>query len=291
MTRAPGEAAGARRGLCHELKHLRRTADLTQKAVAEAMGCSVSKLVRIESGQVRISNTDLQALASLYGVHDGPHGLRLLELAGAARTQLWNTYRDLYGWRTLQFLGHEARAVSIQYLSPHLIPALFQIEPYAYAAQRIELLRRRTPQQDERLRHLLTLRQQILHSPDPPTIVSFLDETLIRRTVAGPTVMGEQLTHLEMLAQQPNIQIRIVPLHAGAYPFIRTGFTYLTFAGPHEADLVHIEPPPGCRTGMDRPRSRHDHDPSVYRQALADIDALALTTNESLALIRAASTR
>lgn len=62
--------AAARRRLRLALRRARETAGLTQGKVAEALDWSVSKVNRIEKGDVTVSTTDLRALLELYGVVD-----------------------------------------------------------------------------------------------------------------------------------------------------------------------------------------------------------------------------
>src|SRR5262245_2951824 len=51
-----------------ELKRLRVGAGLTQKAVADSLDWSTSKVIRIENGSNAVSVSDLRALAGLYGL-------------------------------------------------------------------------------------------------------------------------------------------------------------------------------------------------------------------------------
>lgn len=53
-----------------ELRQLRKKTGLTQEAVAGKMEWSVSTLVRVESGHVPISFTNLRVLFALYGVSE-----------------------------------------------------------------------------------------------------------------------------------------------------------------------------------------------------------------------------
>jgi len=59
-----------RQWLQAELREARRRAGLTQRQVASEMDWSPSKMLRIESGLVGISTTDLQALLNYYRVPD-----------------------------------------------------------------------------------------------------------------------------------------------------------------------------------------------------------------------------
>src|SRR2546430_9024966 len=64
--------AVARRRVRLALRRAREDKRLTQTQVAEAMEWSLSKVMRIESGEVSVSPTDLRALLPLLGVTDGP---------------------------------------------------------------------------------------------------------------------------------------------------------------------------------------------------------------------------
>ena len=59
-----------RRQLRTALRQARREAKLTQRGVAEALDWSLSKVIRIETGQVGVTATDLKALLDLYRVSD-----------------------------------------------------------------------------------------------------------------------------------------------------------------------------------------------------------------------------
>lgn len=70
-----------------ELRSKRELAHLTQKQVARAMDWSPSKMLRIESGAVGISTTDLRALLTYYDVKDQRQTEELVKLARAARAR------------------------------------------------------------------------------------------------------------------------------------------------------------------------------------------------------------
>lgn len=70
-----------------KLRSKRKLAHLTQKEVARAMDWSLSKMLRIETGAVGISTTDLRALLAYYDIKDERQVDELVELARAARTR------------------------------------------------------------------------------------------------------------------------------------------------------------------------------------------------------------
>ncbi|MEU3204570.1 helix-turn-helix transcriptional regulator [Streptomyces cyaneofuscatus] len=64
-----GQTIRSRR-LGSALRQLRRRASLTAEAVGAELGFSQSKMSHMESGDVRVSRTDLKALLALYNVTD-----------------------------------------------------------------------------------------------------------------------------------------------------------------------------------------------------------------------------
>ena len=99
------DAAVQRRRLRTELRRARASAGFTQRDVAEAMDWSLSKLIRIESGSVGISTTDLKALLQHYGIVDPAEVDRFRGLARAGREQRawWTSYREVTSQKFLTF--------------------------------------------------------------------------------------------------------------------------------------------------------------------------------------------
>lgn len=70
-----------------QLRSKRELAHLTQKEVARAMDWSPSKMLRIETGAVGISTTDLRALLAYYDIKDERQIDELVGLARIARAR------------------------------------------------------------------------------------------------------------------------------------------------------------------------------------------------------------
>jgi transcriptional regulator with XRE-family HTH domain len=75
-----------RRRLQTELRSQRQLVHLTQKQVAHAMDWSPSKMLRIETGVVSISVTDLRVLLAYYNIKDKRQAEELINLARAIKT-------------------------------------------------------------------------------------------------------------------------------------------------------------------------------------------------------------
>lgn len=76
------------RRLIREIVRLRKKHGLSMEAAARQLGCSTSKMYRLENGRSRISSDDLADMLDLYGVRS-PDRDRLLRLCRDARKRGW----------------------------------------------------------------------------------------------------------------------------------------------------------------------------------------------------------
>src|SRR3954464_3402791 len=188
------DPAAMRRRLRVELKRLRTAAGQTQRDVAKALYWSPSKVIRIESGQVGITVTDLRALASLYGLTDDEQLAALTEMAQGSKRQPFVGYRDVLSADTIKYYGYEASAKLIRQVSPLLVPGLLQVEEYtravlgtASATSGVEVDRIVESRRD---------RQELLERDSRPQLFMILGEAALRQAVGGAEVMKNQLQHL-----------------------------------------------------------------------------------------------
>ena len=264
------DSAAMRRRLRVELRRLRTAADLTQREVAEALEWSPSKIIRIESGQVGITVTDLRALVGHYGLHDGGQVSALTELARGSKRQPFVEYRDVLTAETVKFLGYEASASRILQAQPTLVPGTLQTEEYTRA-----LLKGygRSAKAIDRVIDSRRERQEVLDRDPAPYLHFILDEAILRRQVGGPGVMRNQFTRLIELSERPNIAIQIIPFEAGAYEALRGPFVLLEFPEASDPDVVYLEYSRGPSTFTDDPATAADYQERFL--ALEDVAAPA----------------
>lgn len=216
-----------RRRLRVELRRARTRANLTQKDVADALDWSPSKVIRIESGQVAISTTDLKALLTEYRVKDAAVVADLVDLARNSKKQPWSQYKDALSLDDQAYFGYESAASIIRQFEPLLVPGLLQTEDYT----RVLLTEAFGYEQRivERLVEARKERQELLDRDDAPPAFFILDEAGIRRAVGGPEVMRRQLQQLLSLAERALVTLQIVPFGAGAYQGLQGPFVLLEF--------------------------------------------------------------
>ena len=233
-----------------ELRRARDEAGLTQEQVADGLDWSLSKVIRIESGSVGVSTTDLKALLTLYGVPD-ERITELVELARLARERTWwSGYRKVISQQYYDLIGYESAAGTIRQYENLVLPGLLQTQEYAreYIGKLIAPDRAGDV---ETLVELRMRRQEILERDDPPLLFFILDESAVRRRIGGPQVMRSQLHHLIGLANQPHITIEVVPFTVGINPGLSGSFTILEFPSPEDDDVLHLENPGSIRVTRD----------------------------------------
>jgi transcriptional regulator with XRE-family HTH domain len=238
--RMPSESpAVARRRLRLALRRVREAQRVTQSQVAEALEWSLSKVNRIESGDVTISNTDLRALLEYLGVTDPAVIERLTDQARASRQRGWwdqPQYREHLSPATLQLPQFESEATTIRTFQPTLFPGLLQTQDYAAAVLDIfgDALGGAAP--DVRLAARMRRRAQLLERPDPAAYCVVVEESVVQRHVGGRRVMADQLRSIIETSHASAAIIRVLPLARSA-PSMLGAFTIFDLGDEENAVL------------------------------------------------------
>ena len=227
-----------RRKLKGELRTARATADMTRESVVAALDWSLSKLVRIETGEQGISVTDLQALLQLYQVTDENAVRELTELARASRGQTWwGGYRDVISKGYGQLLAYEGSSSEIRTFHPLTFPGLLHTDDYALALLRVHM-------SEERARRIVDLRmerqERLFEQLKPPQTTFLVGEEALYRWIGSPAVMRRQLRHSLELSARSSVSIRLVPFAAGAHPGLIGPFILLTLQDSSD-ELLFLE--------------------------------------------------
>jgi len=123
------------------------------------------------------------------------------------------------------FATHEAEAVALSTYQHSLVPGLLQTEEYARA---VLATRPNTTADEVELQVQGRLdRQAILTRADPaaPLLLALLDEGVLHRPVAPPSVMRDQLAHLTEMSRRPNVTVQVVPYEAGGHTGLLGSFS------------------------------------------------------------------
>jgi transcriptional regulator with XRE-family HTH domain len=219
--------------LLAELKQARDGLGMSQQAVADAMDWSLSKLIRIEKGENKVSVTDVQALLFHYGVRDEA---RVAELVGMARAirqskQEWmDKYRGSFSEQFAKFLELETSANRIRQLQLNVVSGLLQTPDYAHALVKSF---GNTDAVVERGVEIRMHRQSVL-APDGPEVFIILDESVLHRVIGNEGVLSRQLLRIKEVAVQGRATIQIVPFAAGNHPAMKGSFSILEFSEDDE---------------------------------------------------------
>jgi transcriptional regulator with XRE-family HTH domain len=271
----------ARRQLRQELRSLRDRSRLTQQRVAAELDWSLSKLIRIESGAIGISVTDLRALLALYGVRDRSLATALTGFAKESRGRpWWHGYRDLVRPQFGQFLGYEEVASRLLVFTLALVPGILQTPRYA----ELVIGAHAFPDGSAYVERSLALRAEraarLFGRADPAEVVVLLDEAALRRTVGGPRVMAEQVRKLLEADVRGDASVGVIPFAAGVHGGMVGSFMMLQFADGQD-DVLYVD-------GVARDfLVRDDQEQTAgYLARFEELRASAITGNEMRDLLR-----
>jgi len=208
--------AVARRRVRLALREAREAANLTQSDVAEAMEWSLSKVMRIESGEVSIALNDLKAALEFLNITDAKLVASLLQDARVARQRRaawWDepTYREHLTPAMRQLIQYEEGAAAVRQYDGAIVPARFQTPAYAKAVLDRYAHDLPTDVRSVRLEARIRRRDGLLKQRKPPVLSMLLDESVLRRQLGGRDVLLEQLLELAKRTRQPSTSIRIMP--------------------------------------------------------------------------------
>jgi len=244
--------------------------------VAERLGCSTSKVSRIETGPTRVSPSDVQAMLDIYGASDEIKQ-ELVQIAQEAQQKGW-----WYPFSTVltgAYVGLEAAARSVRTYESQVVPGLLQCEEYAIAM--IKAARPGDSDQEiERRVRVRMERQSLLIQDDPIDLWVVLDEAVLSRPVGGDEVMRDQLARLIATARLPNVTLQILPFAAGAHAGMDGTFAILEFEEEGDADVVFTENATG---GLFLEKAE---ELSKYNSIFDTIRSTALRPEESIEMIQ-----
>ncbi|GAB3678096.1 helix-turn-helix transcriptional regulator [Saccharopolyspora tripterygii] len=216
------------RRVSSELRELRLRSGLGAEEVAGALGMSMSKLSRMESGQRGLQADDVSALLGLYRV-PAQRREELLDLVrNAAMPNWWQVQEGRVPALWEEAIRFEREAVAILNYETVLIPGLLQTARYAAA-----LVSGIDP--DLNIAEVETLvssrlsRQTVLNRAKAPRFEALIEQATLERPIGDAAVMYQQIRHLVSAARQDNITVRVVPTGLGAHPGLAGPFVIFDF--------------------------------------------------------------
>jgi transcriptional regulator with XRE-family HTH domain len=231
-----------RRRLGTELRRLRESNSIKLEEVAEQLGVAPSTLSRIETGKAPTRSAYLSEMLNLYKVQDPGQRQVLVDMAREGhRKGWWAAYEDLLPTGFGIYVGLEAEASSLRSFESLVVHGLLQTERYAQAVM-AKVRRKLAAEEIERLVTVRLQRQEALsREEDPIQLWLIMDESVLLRSMGGPDLMREQLTHLAKASTWPNVTLQVLPFTAGPHPSLNGPFCIIEFPERYDPDVVYSE--------------------------------------------------
>jgi transcriptional regulator with XRE-family HTH domain len=281
--------AGPRRRLGTELRKLRNGAGLHLDEVAQALGCSTSKVSRLETGKGVPKASDVRQMIRLYGRTTDDEQETLLQLVRDSRAEgWWTTYTE--GVQPERFFldapgrypALETDAVALRSFDFGTLHGLLQIPGYTRAVLSAQLPHH-SAQEIEQLVELRLRRQERMYGDHPLHVTVVVDESVLFRVVGDPDVMAAQMRHLLDLMVLPHLVVRVLPFTAGIRRSHKGHFMLLEIPDDLGSDLVYIEGLAG-ETFLEG-----QSDVDLYRDVFDDALARSLDAGASREAVRSSA--
>ncbi|MDH6116412.1 transcriptional regulator with XRE-family HTH domain [Kitasatospora sp. GAS204A] len=189
------------------LRHYRELRGLSQPQLAARIPCDDSLVSRIESGTRAPKGGLAERCDEILDT-----GGALTFLMPYVKKRLAAAFREGF----MDFVDEEARAVELRNFETSCIPGLLQTPAYARALLSTgALLLDDAPDTAEETIAVRLDRQRILTSEAPTFAFFVIDESALLRPVGGREVMRDQLDHLLVTAELPNVALQVAPMSLG----------------------------------------------------------------------------
>jgi transcriptional regulator with XRE-family HTH domain len=245
------------------IRALRELAGLSQAELGRLVNYSGGMISAVELGNKPASDDLISALEDQLDGRGLLEKLRPVTIMGTRPTEY---FTDL-----------EAKASRIHDWEPRVFPGLLQTKNYARLIVSCSkpIAKENVITADVKVR---MERQRILFGENPVTAWFVIDESVLYRSFGEDAVMEEELKHVEMLAEEPNIFIQVLPANATRHPGTEGPLRVLYF--PDSPAAWYTE---GWNSGR-MSDSAAETDTAITNFDL--IRASALSVEESLRLIR-----
>ncbi|WP_274564020.1 helix-turn-helix domain-containing protein [Streptomyces spiramyceticus] len=223
------------------LQDLRERSGLSREEAAKVLRVAPATIRRMETAEVALKIPYVQLLLKAYG-NSEEDTEAFVELAEEANKPGWwqRFHGILPDWFSM-YVSLEGSASLIRAYEPQFVPGLLQTESYARAIMRSGAVGQSRPGDIDRHVALRMERQSLLTRSDAPKLWVVMDETVLRRPVGSPDVLGEQLDRLIEAAEMPNVTLQIAEFATGHHAGTYGPFVLFRFAVPELPDMVYSE--------------------------------------------------
>ncbi|WP_406725751.1 helix-turn-helix transcriptional regulator [Streptomyces sp. GD-15H] len=200
-----------------ELRRLRIAAGRTTEYAAGLLGLDRTKVSNMEAGVRTISPERIQILAGSYECTDQAYIDALIAMVASRRRGWWEHYKGQLPQGLLDVAELEWHATRLRSLQTVHIPGLLQLSGYARAV--FDSALPPLPRSEVELRVALRMqRQKVLEREPAVEYVAYVHECALRMQFGGLRNTREQLEHLCEMSERDNVDLRVLPVEAGAFP-------------------------------------------------------------------------
>ncbi|MGD0561155.1 MAG: helix-turn-helix transcriptional regulator [Streptosporangiaceae bacterium] len=228
--------------LADEVRSLRQDAALTQEQLGRRIGKSRADISRLESGHT-VDQADVLGILEALGV-GGDRWTQIMTIAReASETGWWESHKSM-GERQTLIADLEAGASVIRAYEQTFVPGLLQIPEFVRARSVATATLEPVSGTVDGILAGRAGRQRMLRRPGGPTLEVIVDEVAVSRLAAPAHVVKKQLYHLATAVNEdPNITLRVLPVHALIKDFTvpRSAFTMFTYPDPGDPDVVAVD--------------------------------------------------
>jgi transcriptional regulator with XRE-family HTH domain len=223
---------------------------LSQATVAKRVGCDPGTVRRWELGATTPRPSEWRPLAEAL-----EWNATQVAVALSDEDQSPVKGHAVPGW-----LGHlaslEQAAGELCAFEATTVHGLLQTADYATAVETFGPVRHSAAEIASRVASRLARQAVLSRDPDPLQLSVILDESVLRRIAGDPATMAVQLDHLLAIADEPNVELRVLSLGAGVFVF--GSFTLFALPGAHEPYMACVEDRAGAHY-LDREQDRQIH--------------------------------
>ncbi|WUH98554.1 helix-turn-helix transcriptional regulator [Spirillospora sp. NBC_00431] len=187
--------------LAFYLRFWREKMGLSLTQCGQIMGVTRGTVSNIEAGRRRLQDDHAQALDRHYGT--GLLFQLLLWFARMAHDPNWGK----------QLVKYEQEAHLIKTYHGQVIPLALQTDEYT--SEYIQVSTRKDV--EDAMTRRVARKESFFARGTEVEMWATLDENVLVREVGGPEVMKAQLEHLLVMADLPQVSLRIVPFKSGAH--------------------------------------------------------------------------
>ncbi|CAM5265699.1 transcriptional regulator [Streptomyces spiroverticillatus] len=218
---------------------MRTAAGASAEYAAGLLGLDRTKISNMEMGIRASSPERVRTLASNYECGDEAYVEAVAAMAGDRTRGWWNRYRGALPQGLLDVAELEWHATRLRTLQTVHLPGLLHLSGYARSIFASAIPALPTYEVELRVAHRLE-RQQVLERPNPVSYVGYVHELALRMQFGGRRVAREQLEHLCSASERDNVELRVLPIDAGAFPGAGHAILYAEGTVP-QLDTVQLD--------------------------------------------------